>query len=311
METSRFHTLTRRLLSYRQLWADLALVLVVAIWGATFVMVKDAVTGFPVFTFLAIRFTLATLTLLPFVRWEGARPRGQTLWWQGALMGVALFAGYGLQTMGLRFTTPAKAGFITGLSVVLVPVGSAWFLRRPPSRFATMGVVMATVGLALLSLNEDLTVGLGDLLVLGCAVSFAAQVVLTGAYAPGQPAMRLALVQIATVAALSWLVALAFERPWPPVAGHVWFAAAFTGVFATSLAFAAQTSAQRFTSPTHTALVFSLEPVFAGVFSYLLIGELLTGRALIGSALILCGMLAAELGDWVWQGARREAAAEM
>ncbi len=285
----------------RQLWADLMLLAVVAIWGATFVMVKDAVTGFPVFAFLALRFGLATIALLP-LAWQEATPvRGTDgrLWLQGGLMGLALFAGYGLQTMGLRYTTPAKAGFITGLSVVLVPIASSLFLRRPPSRAAGAGVILATAGLALLTLNENLRMGFGDLLVLGCAVGFAAQIVLTALFAPGQPAIRLALAQLAVVTLLSGGISIGWERPWPMINGQALFAAAFTGVLATSFAFAAQTSAQRFTSPTHTALIFSLEPVFAGLFSFLLIGEVLTRRALIGGGLILAGMLLAELGDLV------------
>ncbi len=308
----------------RLLVADLALLLVVAIWGATFVMVKDAVTNFPVFAFLAVRFSLAALTLLPLAWRETSAPwPDRRLLVQGGLMGLALLAGYGLQTMGLRYTTPAKAGFITGLSVALVPVASALFLRRPPTRAAVAGVALATIGLALLSLpdltaslsqagqargtgNADLNVGLGDLLVLGCAVSFAAQVVLTAAFAPRQSAMRLAAVQIATVAAMSGAIAIGWEQPWPAMGGQALFAAAFTGVLATSFAFATQTWAQRFTSPTHTALIFSLEPVFAALFSFLLIGEMLTGRAMLGSALILIGMLVAELGDLIWQGSGRQ-----
>ena len=209
-------------------------------------------------------------------------------------MGIALCAGYGFQTMGLRFTTPAKAGFITGLCVALVPIGSALFLRRPPPRAAVFGVALATVGLGMLSLNADWRISLGDLLVLCCAISFAAQIILTAAFAPGQPAMRLALVQIATVAVICGAISLTWERPWPALTNQAAFAAVFTGVLATSFAFATQTVAQRFTSPTHTALIFSLEPVAAAIFSFLLIGESLTPRAIVGCALILTGMLVAE-----------------
>lgn len=286
----------------RQLWADLALLSVAAIWGATFVMVRDAVSVFPVFAFLAVRFVLAAIALLPLAWHERANGwLSRQLIAQGGLMGLALFAGYSFQTMGLRYTTPAKAGFITGLSVVLVPAASALFLRRPPTRAAAIGITLATGGMALLSLNADLSVSLGDLLVLACAISFASQIVLTAAFAPGQPALRLTWIQIVTVALMSGAIALAREQPWPPMSGQVAFAAAFTGMLATSFAFATQTVAQRFTSPTHTALIFSLEPVFAAFFSLLLIGEMLTGRAIAGCSLILAGMLTAELGDLIWQ----------
>ena len=311
-----------------QLAADGALLFVTAVWGATFVMVQDAVTGFPVFAFLALRFSLAALLLLPwFLRSSAPAARRQTgtvgdrpergcssgrsptvpvredttrrdLWialWPGIVIGLALAAGYAFQTFGLRFTTPAKAGFITGLSVALVPIGQAIFLRRIPGLNSIVGVALATVGLALLSLNAGLLIGFGDLLVLGCAVAFATHILLVGRFAPDWQPLRLAFVQIATVAVVTATLALLFERPigWPPP--NVWFAAAFTGLFATALAFFIQSRAQQATTPTHTALIFAAEPVFAGIFSFLLIGEVFLPRQLAGAALIITGMLVAEL----------------
>jgi len=290
---------------FRGWYADLVLLAVAAIWGGTFVTVQDAVANFPVITFLAIRFTLATLVFLPLLRRSRrptsngmAAPRGRRVLLPSMLIGIALCAGYAFQTYGLRFTTPAKAGFITGIAVVLVPIGSALFLRRPPTAAAMIGVALAAFGLAALTLNRDLTIAPGDLLVLGCAISFAAQILLVGRFAPHFDAIALAAGQIAAVAVLSWLAALVVDGAprWP--AGNVWFAAAFTGILATAFAFWAQTMAQRFASPTHTALIFATEPVFAAIFSFLLIGEQLTTRALLGCGLILAGMLISELGVW-------------
>jgi drug/metabolite transporter (DMT)-like permease len=296
-------------------------------------MVQDAVMGFPVFAFLALRFALAALALLPFflrsrntqqaveslrglakqsrrphgfaspqsARKDRRRFHGRTFrtaaanWLPGVLVGLALFAGYAFQTFGLRETTPAKAGFITGLSVALVPLGQAVFLRRPPRRNSIIGAALATLGLALLTLQADLTVSRGDLLVFACAVAFAAHILLMGRYAPDWPPLRLAFVQITTVAVLSGAAALLLERPVPWPAGNVWFAATFTGLLATALAFFVQSRAQQATSPTHTALIFAAEPVFAGLFSFLLIGEVLGPRQVAGSALILAGMVTAEL----------------
>lgn len=288
-----------------QLTADAALLFVAAIWGATFVMVQDAVRGFPVFAFLALRFSLASLALLPLLLLS--RPARPALTSRpplparlaallpGMLIGAALFAGYAFQTLGLRETTPAKAGFITGMSVVLVPLGQAIFLRRPPRRASLIGVTLAAVGLALLSLQADLSLSRGDLLVLACAVAFAGHILLMGRYAPGWPPLRLAFVQIVTVALLSAATALWAEQPIGQPTGSVWFAAAFTGLLATALAFFIQSRAQQATSPTHTALIFASEPVFAGLFSFLLIGELFGPRQLAGSALIVAGMVVSEI----------------
>ena len=214
------------------------------------------------------------------------------------LLGVALFAGYAFQTAGLHLTTPAKAGFITGLSVVIVPVFAALILRQPPARNVWLGVGLAVVGLAFLTLQPGLQVAPGDLLVLACAFAFAAHILLTGYFAPRYDPLRLTLGSIITVAIFSGAAALIFDRPLDPAAlttPSVLFAAAFTGVLCTSVAFGLQTSAQRFTTATHTALIFAAEPVFAGLFSFLLIGEVLGLKQVLGCLLILAGMVVAEM----------------
>jgi drug/metabolite transporter (DMT)-like permease len=301
--------------------ADLGLLLVTAIWGATFVMVKDAVAEFPVFAFLALRFWLALLALVPFavargLRWRRGdadapaghlRPLSSAMLRAGLLIGLALFSGYAFQTFGLRYTTAAKAGFITGLSVVIVPVMATILMRRPPTRSAAGGVVLATIGLGLLSLRGDLSVALGDLLVLLCAVSFACHIIAVGTYAPRMDSFSLVAVQIATVAVLSTLAALIIEGSLPSLTPNVLIAAGFTGLAATSLAYGIQTIAQRFAAPTHTALIFSLEPVWAGIFSFWLAGEVLGPRAMIACGLILIGMLVAEMVPALRSGRSRVA----
>jgi drug/metabolite transporter (DMT)-like permease len=293
----------------RRLFADLALVLVTIICGSTFVMVKNVVASYPPFSFLAIRFSLAALALVPLVWLEQGRAKAQerrrvvaarppTLQRPAAplLIGLALFAGYACQTLGLQLTTPAKAGFITGTYVVIVPLVMAVVLRQRPGRNATLGVALAMVGLAFLSLQAGLTVSPGDALVFVCAIAFAAHILLTGRFALRYDPMLLTLGQIVVVAGLSGLCALAFE-PRVALSHEVLFAAAFTGLLATSAAFGIQVIAQRFTTSTHTALIFAGESVFAALASYLLIGEVLGPRQLLGCVLILGGMIVAELKE--------------
>jgi drug/metabolite transporter (DMT)-like permease len=303
----------------RQLVADASLLGVTALWGVTFVMVKDAVAAFPVLAFTALRFLFAALVLLPFVllrrraRQAQADPASHLpvgfspshLLMASMLIGIALFAGYAFQTAGLHLTTPAKAGFITGLSVVIVPAVSAVLLlkRQAPERNAWLGVALAMAGLALLSLQNGFAVAPGDLLIFCCALAFAAHILLTGRFAPRFDPLLLTFGQVVGVLLLSGAAALLFDlRPSGGLArltaglnGQVLFAAAFTGLFATALAFGVQTVAQRFTSATHTALIFAAEPVFAALFSFLLIGEVLGPRQLLGCGLILAGMIAAEM----------------
>ncbi len=296
----------------RRFLADLALVFVTIIWGSTFVMVKNVVASYPPFSFLTIRFTLAALTLLPFVWFEQRRARSEEGMRRAAeppcqvpllqravaplVIGLALFAGFAGQTLGLQLTTPAKAGFITGTYVVIVPLVTALLMHRRPGRNAALGVVSAMAGLALLSLHAGLQVNPGDALVFVCAVAFAAHILLTGRFAPQYDAMSLTLGQIAVVAGLSGACALALE-PRVALSQDVLFAAAFTGLLATAAAFGIQVVAQRFTTSTHTALIFAGESVFAALASFLLIGEVLGPRQLLGCGMILGGMVVAELKE--------------
>ena len=279
--------------SSRTARADGLLVLITLIWGSTFLLVQRTVQSYPVFSFLCLRFVLASGVLLMLLgkRLRFLSPR---MWAAGVAIGFFLFGGYALQTLGLLYTTSSKAGFITGLSVVIVPGLSATLLRRMPERAALLGVLLSTVGLALLTLGRDLRPTLGDVLVLGCAFCFALHIVAVSHFAPQTDALALTVVQVAAVAVFSGLAATLlgeWQLPQPSVLG----AAAFTGVLATALAFAVQNSVQSWTTATHTALIFATEPVFAGIFGYWLADERLSGKAVIGCIFILLGMLVAEL----------------
>jgi len=281
-------------LKYRQVWADVLLLLVTLIWGSTFVMVKDATAAYPVFPFLTLRFGLATVALLV-VGWRRLGSLGWKGWGAGALIGVFLLAGYGFQTVGLQYTTASKAGFITGLSVVMVPILSAILLKRQPSIESVLGVILAVIGLALLMLNQELNIVRGDLIVLGCALSFALHIVAVSAFAPKSDPLALTIVQVGTVALLSGVISLLTSTPLPAPTPSTWFAAGFTGILATAVAFGLQTSMQRFTTPTHTALIFAAEPVFAAVFGVLLAGDVMTGQGIAGGILIVAGTVASEV----------------
>jgi drug/metabolite transporter (DMT)-like permease len=195
----------------------------------------------------------------------------------------------------LQSTTASKAGFITGLSVVLVPALSAIILRKLPSPALALGILTATVGLAVLSLSADLIPTSGDLLILLCALSFAFQILAVSRYGSHHDPAVLTTVQIGVVAILSHLAAAGWET-WPEtVSGPVWQAIFLTGIPATALALLVQNSLQRFTTATHAALVFAAEPVFAAAFAYWLGGETFSVRGYIGAALMLSGMVLAEI----------------
>ena len=276
--------------------ADLTLGGVALIWGSTFVVVQNALDDVAPLTFVGFRFTFAALVLTAlFVPRVRRITRREAL--SGALIGVWLAGGYIFQTIGLQSTTTAKAGFITGLSVVIVPLLATVLLRRPPGRSPAVGILAATVGLAFLSLDRNLRVQTGDLWVLACAVMFALHIVSVAHFSPQSDAVRLAVAQIGMVAALALVGSFVFETPRLTLPAAAWAAIGFTGVVATALVFTLQVYVQRFTTPTHTALLFSLEPVFAAFFGWWWADETLGLKELLGCGLILAGMIIAELGD--------------
>jgi drug/metabolite transporter (DMT)-like permease len=277
---------------------ELAMVAVTAVWGSTFVLVRDAVALIPPFAFIAYRFLAAALLLAAVQPRRAVGGPGDGHWGPlaaGAVIGLALFAGYGFQTVGLQYTTASNAGFITGLSVVLTPLLGAVLLRQSPGRWPLTGAILAAVGLAFLSL-QTLEVRRGDALVLGCAVAFAAHILLLGRYAPRLDTYRLAVVQLGTAGLLALVWAAVAGDLVAPASAEVWVALAITSVVASAGAFLIQTRAQRELSPTRTAVIITMEPVFAGLFGFLVAGERLGGRGWFGAGLILAGMLIAELG---------------
>ena len=284
----------------RRLKADIALAAVSFVWGATFVVIKNALADASPLVFVFLRFALASGVLLAiFGRRDSLRQPGVP--WAGALIGFFLCAGYVFQTAGLEFTTPAKSAFITALSVVLVPLVLVLFFRHRLRLWTLVGVGVAVVGLFFLTVPPgEFTIGRGDLMTLACALAFTGHIVAVGHYAPRYGVGGLAVWQVA--AALGWAALAAplagvtgletLRLNWTP---GLAMALVISAVLATAVAFSVQTWAQQFTPSTHTAIIYSLEPVFAALTSYVVVGERLGSRGLLGAGLILAGVLLAEL----------------
>lgn len=280
--------------------ADGALALAALIWGTTFVVVKAAVGSMSTMYFLALRFSFGSICLALLFQGALRRAGAQRLWRGlrgGGIAGIALWLGYAFQTNGLRYTTAGNSGFITGLYIVLVPLFSAALYRRWPRAIELLGITIATVGMTVLmlpSINAHWHINRGDLLTVGCAVSYAFHLMLLGYFSKREHFESVALGQIVMVSLLS-TVSLALEAPsvhWN--AGLIW-AIAGTGFFATSLTFGLQTWGQRYTSATRAALIFALEPVFALATAVTVGGEPLTVYSVAGGCLILAGIVAVEL----------------
>ena len=285
--------------------ARAALLFATLVWGATFLVVERGIVDLPVFHLLAYRFSLGALLLAPLAWFRARRHRGRRPEWRpllrdGVLVGVVLFAGYSFQTYGLLWTTPSRSAFLTGLSVLLVPA-LGWLAGTVrPRALALVGTACAAAGLWALFQpwgGAALAFNRGDALTLGCAVSFAAHVLLVERAVRRHPVVPLAIVQFLVVAALS-APALLFE---PPAVRHFTSdavsAVLITGVFATAIAFACQLYAQRRLGAVETSVVLTLEPVAAAALSIAVGREPLTAGLAVGGALILAGMLATDVGS--------------
>jgi drug/metabolite transporter (DMT)-like permease len=272
--------------------ADAALAGNTLIWGSTFVLVQAALKNISPILFLAIRFGIASLALALLFRGRaGFRPtRG------GLIAGGCLFAGYLFQTVGLQFTTASKSAFITGLAIPLVPLLTCLVYLSRPRFFELAGALCATAGMGLMTLQGDrLTIGRGDLLTLFCAVAFAAHIIAVGHYSGRIGFESLSLMQVVVAAVLGLTTFWWVETPVIHLTPVVLAALGLTGLLATALAFTVQAWAQQHTTPTRTALIYSLEPVIAWLTSFWLLGEVLSRRAVVGAGLILCGILTVEL----------------
>lgn len=284
----------------RSLQAHLALVTITMIWGASFPVNKAALGFASPLSFNAVRMLLAVAILALIYRKrlaEISRPAFKA----GATVGVFLFMGYALQTPGLKFTTPTKSAFLTGISALLVPVLVVTIWKGRIHLWRGIGVAAATIGLFLMTvpagkqgIADFANVNRGDLLTLACAFAFAFHIILLGRATVRFPFQQIAVLQLGVAAALMTLAAPLLERPWIQPSPVLVGAMLFTGIFSTGLGFTVQCWAQQFTPPTHAALIFTMEPVFAWFISYLLTGERLSGRAMVGAFLILAGVLISE-----------------
>jgi len=277
-----------------RLQAEFYLLGVAFVWGTTFILVKGALGFIGPYTFLGLRFILAAV----FLALVSYRHLAEITWGEikaGAILGLFLTLGFVFQTVGLQYTSASNAGFITGLSVVIVPFIISIYTIRLPSWPTMVGILSAAAGLFLLSVTSAARISYGDLLVLAGAFGFACHIVMVDRYSTRHPAVNLATVQILAVGLISAAIA-ATREPWPPlINAPVLEALVVTVVFATALAFLVQNAVQRYTTPTRTAIILITEPVFAAAFAHLWAGEILTTRAMLGCVLIVGGMLLTEL----------------
>jgi drug/metabolite transporter (DMT)-like permease len=275
--------------------AELSLLCMTLIWGTTFPLVKNALSFSSPFVFLTLRFGLASLAIWLFFS-KKISFKDKDILKAGALIGIFLFLGFAFQTMGLKTTAASKSAFITGLFVIMVPPLSYLILKEKPTIFSLAGLVLAISGLWLMTRPKGSEFNSGDLLTLFCAVSFSLQVVLVQIYTKRFDFVTLTFIQILVTALLSIPSMFIFEKTKLVYHPYLVLAILICAIFATAFALFIQNRMQKETTAVKASLIYAMEPVFAVIFSFLLLGEVLGWLGILGGGLILAGMLSSELG---------------
>ncbi|UZE97003.1 DMT family transporter [Alkalimarinus alittae] len=279
------------------LQSNILLLITAAIWGFAFVFQRTGMDHVGPFTFNAARFALGTLSLIPVWWWFSSRAKEKSsskVFYYGLVAGVFLFTGSTFQQVGIQYTTAGKAGFITGLYIVIVPI-FALFMGQYTRKETWIGSTLALIGLYLLSVTDDLTIEYGDTLILIGALFWAGHVLVIAKYSPHVSAISLSVVQFAVCALLSFITALFTETIEVPnilLAGE---AILFTGILSVGIAYTLQVIAQQNAHPAHAAIILSLEALFAAIGGWLLLNEVLSLKAQIGCTLMLLGMVVSQI----------------
>lgn len=272
------------------------LVLVTVIWGGGFVASDMALESLTPFQIMTVRFLMAAV-LMGLISFRSLNHITKEEIRAGGLMGIALFAAFSLQIIGLQYTTPSKNAFLTALNVVIVPFIAFLVLKKKIPGKVLIGAVMAVVGVALLSLDGDLTLSIGDLLTLLCAVGFAFQIFFTGEFVKKYRATVLNFLQMATAFLLSVIFMAASGQTEFQVTTQGWLSVIYLGVVSTTICYLLQTACQKYVDETKAAIILSMESVFGTLFSMLILHEVLTLRMFAGCGIILAAVIIANLSE--------------
>lgn len=277
----------------KSLYADLSLLLVAIIWGSGFVVTKNALDLMTPFYIMGFRFIIAALalTLISFKRLKKATKLDVKA---GVIVGFFMFLGFAFQTVGLKYTTAGIQAFITASNVVMVPFLYWMISKKRPDNYEMFGAFLCFVGIGVLSLDNNLNIGLGEFLTFLCAIGYALQIVAVGHFAKDVDPFVLSTVQLYFAAIVSFIIAFIFEPKLTVITNEMIFPIVYLGIFSSMIAFLVQNLAQRHTSSTHAAIILSMEAVFGSVFSILLLNDPINIKFFIGCAAILISVIVSE-----------------
>lgn len=277
----------------KSLYADLSLLLVAIIWGSGFVVTKNALDLMTPFYIMGFRFIIAALalTIISFKRLKKATKLDVKA---GVIVGFFMFLGFAFQTVGLKYTTAGIQAFITASNVVMVPFLYWMISKKRPDNYEMFGAFLCFVGIGVLSLDNNLNIGLGEFLTFLCAIGYALQIVAVGHFAKDVDPFVLSTVQLYFAAIVSFIIAFIFEPKLTVITNEMIFPIVYLGIFSSMIAFLVQNLAQRHTSSTHAAIILSMEAVFGSVFSILLLNDPINIKFFIGCAAILISVIVSE-----------------
>ncbi len=279
-----------------KLQADLILLLVCVFWGTTFILSKILLVEISLLYYLAIRLIIAAI-LMWFIAIRYRQQLDRPTFLAGVILGIFLFFSYLFQMWGIQYTSASNAGFITGTSVIMVPIFSAILFKERPKLITLIGIVLATCGLYFLSGGNYESLNKGDWLVLVCALAAAFHVIYTGHFAPRHNIYLLMAIQLSTIAILNLILFTFSGEKIVALRPAAVLLLIYLAIFGSIFTFLLQTSMQRFTTATRTALIFTTEPLFAALFAFLIAGEQMTLYGWFGGFLILLGMIVSEV-NW-------------
>lgn len=277
----------------KTIYADLSLLLVAIIWGSGFVVTKNALDHVTPYYLLFFRFIISTI-VLSVIFFNKIRKASVKDIKAGVIVGLFLFAGFATQTVGLQYTEAGKQAFITATNVVMVPFIYWAISKKRPDKFDVAAAILCLVGIGILSLNSNLSMGYGDFLTFLCAIMFAFHISSTGYFTKESDPYVISIVQLGTASILAFIFAILFEGTKINIETHTIVPILYLSLFSTMLAFLIQTIAQKYTNSTHTAIILSLEAVFGSTFAIIFLKEPFTIRFLIGCMAILISVLTSE-----------------
>lgn len=284
----------------KQFQADMMLILVTLCWGISYYLMDVALSDMDPFTLNAHRF-LGAFAVAALLSWKKLLNVNKTTLKYSVLVGVALVFVYIGATFGVKYTTLSNSGFLCALTVIFTPIIGFIFLRQRLSRKMLIAVLMCFVGIALLTLKDDFSINManlkGDLLCTMCGVAYAIDLLLTEKAVAHEEvdAFQLGVFQLGVTGVCNLILAFLVETPHFPTEPSIWGAVAFLSIFCTGVAFIVQPIAQQYTSASHTGVIFALEPVFAGIVAFVLVGEVLTAKAYLGAVLMVASIFVMEI----------------